>query len=247
MNVRNVNIYLHRGGGGGGGGGYRGDRGGGFVRSSVSSPNQATYVVEYAKTGRSLCNATGLAREHEGEAIRKNEIRVGRWDGGRRVYCHLRCWRIPVRIWLHFPNAHLGPIRKRQNETTRDEVLEISDSEGDGIWAALLKIDERLFRGFDDLESEDQVKVIDHCFNRKNWAEVTVNSERGVRNMTDEFMRSVNESLRGGNQTPAEKYATQLRKLREMGFAVRHREDELIRVLVQTAGDVNMAISILFS
>ena len=89
------------------------------------------YRVELARSNRSRCVATagGLACEHADAKIEKDEIRCGHRNptsGSFGNWSHLRCWRVPKRVWLGLPDARLGPLEKRERKKKkRDEEEEI--------------------------------------------------------------------------------------------------------------------------
>ena len=89
------------------------------------------YRVELARSNRSSCVATagGLACEHVDVKIEKDEIRCGHRNptsGSFGNWSHLRCWRVPKRVWLGLPDARLGPLEKRERKKKkRDEEEEI--------------------------------------------------------------------------------------------------------------------------
>lgn len=118
------------------------------------------YKVELARSGRSKCTQrTQSARRcaDEGPLIGKGEIRIGSLDsqsGSYGRWVHLKCWRVPSRIWMGLAQA-----------------------DGDGgvgtlemCVAALSGMNEVQFTGFNDLSPHDQRQVAAHAADKSNWA-----------------------------------------------------------------------------
>jgi len=85
------------------------------------------YRVELARSARSSCvaNTGGIACEHANEKIEKDEIRCGHRNptsGSFGNWSHLRCWRIPKRVWLGLPDAHLGPLQKKKKTAKNAKI-----------------------------------------------------------------------------------------------------------------------------
>ena len=172
-----------------------------------------SYRVEYAKSGRSKCVAKrrgGVACEHgdDEELIRKGEVRCGARDQesgpfGRRS--HLRCWRVPRKVWKGFPDAEKGPMekkRKRKKKATKkgkkrgededddkeeDDALKLVSSRRtmdpklyEAYTRAISMMNEDLLEGFNELDEEDKESFVLHCANRQNWAKPNKKTEMGI-------------------------------------------------------------------
>ena len=92
------------------------------------------YRVELARSVRSSCVAKtgGIACEHAHENIEKDEIRCGHRNptsGSFGNWSHLRCWRVPKRVWLGLPDAHLGPLEKEKKSTKKEKKPPQGDEE----------------------------------------------------------------------------------------------------------------------
>ena len=139
-------------------------------------------IIELAKSGRSACAATSkkLSRcflqktdestaTEEGDStlvekvstngsgkvlIQKGEIRVGTFNKVSGTYTwfrHLRCWRVPSKVWLGLPDPS-------ENKDVRLFVK------------SLASMNMVLFTGFDELNTEDQMKVARHVMDKSTWA-----------------------------------------------------------------------------
>ncbi|KAI8897827.1 hypothetical protein BC833DRAFT_592187 [Globomyces pollinis-pini] len=109
------------------------------------------YKVELAKSSRSKC-----AKKCHDQIIDKNEIRIGSIDlesGTYGRWIHLKCWRVPSKIWSGVPNP--------------DENQDPAQ-----FSAALASLNELLFTGFIDLSEKDKNLLIIHVMNRANWAKL---------------------------------------------------------------------------
>ena len=68
------------------------------------------YRVERSKSSRSRCGAKGSAQSTScsiDDVIAKDELRVGWMNDETGTYggwVHLRCWRVPNRVWLGLPD-----------------------------------------------------------------------------------------------------------------------------------------------
>ncbi|CAN0589036.1 unnamed protein product, partial [Ectocarpus sp. 12 AP-2014] len=145
------------------------------------------YKVELARSGRSKCTQrTQSARRcaDEGPLIGKGEIRVGSLDaqsGSYGRWVHLKCWRVPSRIWMGLAQA---------------------DGDGGGgsggileaCVAALSSMNEVQFTGFNDLSPHDQRQVAAHAADKSNWA-----SLQGRRRVRAADVGTASSSGRGGS------------------------------------------------
>ncbi|CAM9650572.1 unnamed protein product, partial [Ectocarpus fasciculatus] len=72
------------------------------------------YKVELARSGRSKCTQRTMSARRcfdEGPLIGKGEIRIGSLDaqsGSYGRWVHLKCWRVPSRIWMGLARADGG-------------------------------------------------------------------------------------------------------------------------------------------
>lgn len=121
-----------------------------------------TYKVELAKSNRSRCVAKGKAKKCESDAngtslIEKNDIRIGYFDkqSGQYIrFVHLKCWRVPSRVWLGLPNP--------------DNCNDMKEFE-----KALIFMNELLLTGFTAIPSEKKELIIAHVMEKENWARLS--------------------------------------------------------------------------
>ena len=115
------------------------------------------YRVELAKSGRSRCKQKGTAKKCDEEGfIPKGEVRIGVMDKESGTYgrwCHLPCWRVASKIWQGLPDP----------DTCQDES-KFED--------ALLRMNEVLFCGLDELGPEDRSAIVRYCMDKGNYAAV---------------------------------------------------------------------------
>ena len=116
------------------------------------------YKVELARSNRSKCVASGKANNHgENAVIPKNEIRIGsinRETGSYGRWIHLKCWRVPSKIWAGCPNP--------------------DDCDDPKMFAdALSGMNEVLLSGFAQLSEEEKDAIVLHVMDRSNWAKMT--------------------------------------------------------------------------
>lgn len=113
------------------------------------------YRVERAKSARARCQAKGSAKQCEAdECIAKDELRVG-WmnseTGTYGMWVHLKCWRVPNRVWLGLPDPNLcHDVRK--------------------FTAALKSMGAVLLSGLGELDASEMRSVASYCMSRNNWA-----------------------------------------------------------------------------
>eukprot|EP00978_Attheya_sp_CCMP212_P033783 scaffold138237_cov50-Attheya_sp.AAC.2 len=137
-----------------------------------------TYRVELAKTGRSKCKQKGTAKHccdaHPGapsvaaasattstlvdlvadEIIEKGEIRIGSINddtGSYGRWCHVRCWRVPHKVWLGLPDPK-----------------ECQDPHQ--FQSALASMNQVLLSGFSELPHVEKQYIVRHAMDRSNWA-----------------------------------------------------------------------------
>lgn len=105
------------------------------------------------------------------EFIPKNEVRVGVMDpvyGSYTKWVHLKCWRVPSKIWLGLPDP---------TTTTNDDPVLFAD--------ALSGMNEVLICGFDELSEEKRRMILGHVMEKSNWAKLVkrkVKNRRGDSN-----------------------------------------------------------------
>jgi len=115
------------------------------------------YYVELARSDRSKCKAYGkkLGKcNDDGPNIPRASIRVGSLDefaGSYARWHHLRCWRVPNRVWKGLPNSDACQDR---------DIFE----------RALLAMNDVVLAGFQDLERVDRDEFIDHVMDKTNYA-----------------------------------------------------------------------------
>jgi hypothetical protein len=115
------------------------------------------YRVERAKSNRSRCMAKGNARSAmclKDDCIEKDELRVG-WmnmeSGSYQNWVHLKCWRVPNRVWLGLPD----PAKCQDVH----------------VFAAALKcMGAVLLSGLGELSDGELRAVVRFCMNKANWA-----------------------------------------------------------------------------
>jgi len=127
-----------------------------FYAAAADEPIPA-YRIERARSGRSSCQARGIAKACSSEVIEDGEVRIG-WinpqSGGYGRWVHLRCWRVPSTIWLGLPNPD-------------------ADHDHGRCAAALRGMNEVMLSGFSELPPVDQQAVIDHVMDKSNRAKLT--------------------------------------------------------------------------
>ena len=115
------------------------------------------YRVERAKSNRSRCMAKGNARSAmclKDDCIEKDELRVG-WmnmeSGSYQNWVHLKCWRVPNRVWLGLPD----PAKCQDVH----------------VFAVALKcMGAVLLSGLGELSDGELRAVVRFCMNKANWA-----------------------------------------------------------------------------
>jgi hypothetical protein len=123
------------------------------------------YRAEFARSGRAKCMATAgkvctpdppLAPDGRmiPTLIEKGELRVGWFDavpGSYGHWCHLRCWRVPSRVWLGLPDPDLcSDLRAFER--------------------ALLLMDDVLICGLSELPPEALRTFALHTMDKRRWA-----------------------------------------------------------------------------
>jgi hypothetical protein len=115
------------------------------------------YRVEAAKSARSLCRQKGKAKKcGEGEKIPKDDVRIGSVDdktGSYTRWVHLKCWRVPSKVWLGVPNPE---------ECDDPKMFE----------QALLSMNEVLLSGVSELTPESKQLFVEHVMDKVNWAKL---------------------------------------------------------------------------
>ncbi|CAB9505460.1 DNA ligase [Seminavis robusta] len=135
------------------------------------------YRVELAKSARSKCQASGKAKNCSQpedddttgvpEKIAKGEIRIGVLNDQSGTYSrwvHLRCWRVPVKVWLGLPRDD----DDNANATTEQYA------------AAISQMEELLLVGFRELPEEDQQAFVEHCQNKEHWAQARSEAQKDM-------------------------------------------------------------------
>jgi hypothetical protein len=105
------------------------------------------YCVERARSGRSNCQAKGSAKNCRDECIPLGELRVGWMNSETGQYggwVHLKCWRVPNRVWLGLPDP---------NKVTDERNFE----------AALRSMGGVLLSGLGALPADDMRRVTRYC------------------------------------------------------------------------------------
>ena len=125
-----------------------------------------TYRMELAKSGRSACKQKGAAKKcsrggtENPSYIAKGEIRIGSMEyesGSYSRWVHLRCWRVPSKVWLGMPDCIPDPSVCTCSDPARFE-------------AALLGMNEVLLCGFSELSKSDRAAVVSYVMDKRNWA-----------------------------------------------------------------------------
>ena len=83
--------------------------------------------------------------------IEKGTVRVGSLDdmsGSYGRFVHMTCWRVPQRVWEKLPDP------------PADEAIFLK---------AMLEMDAVIFKGFGDLEIDDQRAIVEHMMDKANW------------------------------------------------------------------------------
>ena len=118
------------------------------------------YRVERARSSRSRCRAQGTARRcSDDDYIEKEALRVGWLDSEAGTYggwVHLRCWRVPNRVWLGLQRCRPGP--------TSDQLDRLS------VAAALRSMGAVLLSGISELDAADMKEFSHYCSLKANWA-----------------------------------------------------------------------------
>ena len=115
------------------------------------------YRVELARSNRSSCCQTGSAKHCMDPSIDKGEVRIGSLDsesGSYGRWIHLKCWRVPAKVWLGLPDPAKCQDVKR-------------------FEAALVGMSAVLICGIGELPSAERRAVAHLCMNRDNWAKLT--------------------------------------------------------------------------
>lgn len=116
-----------------------------------------TYRVELARSNRSACCQQGSAKHCLDPGIDKGEVRIGSLDSEAGTYgrwMHLKCWRVPSKVWLGLPDP--------------TKVLDVARFE-----AALISMSSVIICGVGDLPAADRRAVAHFCMNKDNWAKLT--------------------------------------------------------------------------
>ena len=115
------------------------------------------YRVERAKSSRGRCSAKGAAKHpqcNSDDCIEKDSLRVGWMNSESGTYggwVHLKCWRVPNRVWLGLPNPSVCEDLKR-------------------FVSALRSMSGVLLSGINELSPSEMRQVAMYCTNRANWA-----------------------------------------------------------------------------
>jgi len=155
---------------------------------AAESDDMPIYRVELAKSNRSKCTAPngskmkqcaqGLAQgdattleencedlvavNQEPEKIAKGEVRCGSLDensGGYGRWRHLRCWRVPAKVWKGLPQ----PQDDNDNNNDNDDQFKAFD-------VALQQMEECVLSGFAALPHSDQRAFVEFCMDKRHWA-----------------------------------------------------------------------------
>eukprot|EP00941_MAST-03F_sp_MAST-3F-sp1_P004364 g4364.t1 len=129
-----------------------------------------TYKVEPAKSNRSKCSAKGKAKKCEEVSIQRGEIRCGAFNrdyGSYMWWKHLKCWRVPSKLWLGLPDPSpdQGPAAPGRSQTVSNDPMKFK--------VAIEKLEGVLISGFSDLSNEAKQLFIAHCMDKSNWTRYT--------------------------------------------------------------------------
>ena len=116
-----------------------------------------SYRVELAKSNRSSCCQSGNAKHCQDPGIDQGEVRIGYMDSESGAYgrwMHLRCWRVPSKVWLGLPDPD------KEHDAAKFE-------------AALLSMSAVIICGVSNLPKAERRAVVHFCMNRDNWAKLT--------------------------------------------------------------------------
>ena len=116
-----------------------------------------TYRVERARSNRSSCCQTGNAKSCLDASIAQGEVRIGSLDSEAGTYgrwIHLRCWRVPSKVWLGLPDP----------ATCKDAAR---------FEAALVAMSAVIICGVGELPAAERRAVAHLCMNKDNWAKLT--------------------------------------------------------------------------
>ncbi|CAN0086778.1 unnamed protein product, partial [Sphacelaria rigidula] len=154
------------------------------------------YRVELARSGRSKCSQKSMPARRcppEDPFIAKDEIRVGSMDGMSGSYgrwVHLKCWRVPSRIWMGLPGDDDGDAGGFTDRTTQ-------------FRAALSSMNEVQFCGFNELTPYQQTQIVHYVMDKSNWARLTKRMDRSDSNPTsDRTAHTPPQDMGGGSATP---------------------------------------------
>lgn len=152
-----------------------------YYKAAAEEPVPA-YRVELAKSGRSACVARGAAKKcgtgggkkrkardagpegeiweprNEKDLIGQGEVRVGSIDGETGAYgrwVHLRCWRVPGKVWLGLPAGLVA---------------------GE-VETALLGMENVLLSGVHELSGAGRESFVRHAMDKSNWARLTARTK----------------------------------------------------------------------
>jgi hypothetical protein len=118
------------------------------------------YRVEPARSGRGSCQAKGIGKKCpvDDPTIEKDEVRIGSFNaqsGSYGRWCHLSCWRVPMKIWLGLPSP--------EEYSDQPHLFD----------KALLGMNEVSLSGYSDLKRPDRNEVVQHVVDRQHWARAT--------------------------------------------------------------------------
>ena len=104
------------------------------------------------------CDTQGspLMQKEDGQGvlrtvIEKGTVRVGSLDdmsGSYGRFVHVTCWRVPQKVWEKLPDP------------PADVAIFLK---------AMLEMDAVIFKGFGDLEIDDQRAIVEHMMDKANW------------------------------------------------------------------------------
>eukprot|EP00501_MAST-03F_sp_TOSAG23-6_P000718 GSMAST32.ASY1.ANO1.746.1 assembled CDS len=112
------------------------------------------YRVELAKSGRSTCKNTSKTNPCLNTEIPRGSVRIGIMDaesGDYGWWRHVKCWRVPEKIWSGLPNPENSP-----------DFVEFEK--------CLMRMNEVLLSGLGDMTEKVKRQIVKHCMNSTNWA-----------------------------------------------------------------------------
>lgn len=116
------------------------------------------YCVELAKSGRSSCKMKGARKQcGDNAGIGQGEVRCGSLDdssGNYGRWNHLKCWRVPAKIWLGLPDPE-------ECDDPQDFARALHSMNGISLV------------GFSNLPEDDQNAFVAHVMDKEHWAKWT--------------------------------------------------------------------------